>query len=95
MSLEEALNNVEKLYGKKPKLRAGIVVGNKWDNVCYFLLSTYSICKELGCLPKAGGLDDQDYLTVHFFTIIAGCIAKNTRLAYGRAKTADHNRSKK
>ena len=41
-------------------------------NETYELISLYSLCKQLNCLPDAGALNDQLATNVEAFTLIAG-----------------------
>lgn len=45
---------------------------SRWIHVCHHYMQLYSMCRDFRCLPGTGGLDDQDWLTVHFFTVIGG-----------------------
>ena len=40
------------------------------------LINLYLLCKTLRTLPKGGGLLDQDWLIIHFFTVIASAYAE-------------------
>ena len=49
----------------------------------YELISFYSLCKQLVCLPEKGGLNDQPAILVEAFTLISG---ETTRLQEKRRK---------
>ena len=85
MSLKDAVNKIESVYGKRPDVQIEEV--GRWDVVSYHYLHMFSLCKELRCLPASGGLEDQDWLVLHFFTVISDCIGKNLQAEYERAKS--------
>jgi hypothetical protein len=77
MSLKDTLDKVEQVYGVRPDIEDKSV--NEWDLVCYYLLDLYSMSREFHCLPGVGSLDDQDFLTMHFFRVIMSCIGEHTK----------------
>lgn len=58
----------------------------RWNNVCSYYLNLYSMCKELHCLPLAGGLEDQDWLVLHFFQVIVDSIGEYHRMEMAKVK---------
>ena len=91
MSVSKALDQIEKVHGFRPKI-AEDIKPSRWTLVCNHLLELYNLCKEFHSLPAAGGVEDQDYLIMHYFSIISSCVAEQTRRVYGRKAPTDHNR---
>jgi hypothetical protein len=74
---------IEKTYGVRPELSAeaeternDLLLMEKWSVINNHYAYLYGICKDLKCLPRAGGLDDQDWILVQAFGIIGQEMSK-------------------
>lgn len=70
---------IEKALGYRPELgdseeakqeKLIMESAKRWEVITNHYAHLYGICKDLKCLPRAGGLDDQDWIVVEAFAII-------------------------
>jgi hypothetical protein len=70
---------IEKALGYRPELgdseearqeKLIMESAKRWEVITNHYAHLYGTCKDLKCLPRAGGLDDQDWIVVEAFSII-------------------------
>lgn len=75
--LPARLGEIEAVFGTvPPELVERANEANPWRQVCDYWLSLYAMVRHFGRLPRAGGLDDQDWLTLWALGVIAGEVTR-------------------